>query len=600
MDIRERYERAKLTRDMYPEFVEFCREAMAFLGFKMTWMQADIAHQMQYGSDKQLIEAQRGEAKSTIACIYGLWALVQQPSHRVLLISGSQDKADENGMLMHGLLHKWPRLEYLKPDKYAGDRVSTVEFDVHYSLKGIDKSASVNCIGVTASLQGLRADILLPDDIETTKNGLTATQRDHLALLSREFTSICTHGRILYLGTPQTKDSVYNGLPARGFEVRIWPGRFPTLEQEEAMQGNLAPSVVQRMELLGDRCRSGGGLDGSRGWPTDPHRFDEEELCSKELDQGPETFELQFMLNTRLMDEARQQLKLRDLIVPDIAHDSVPETLAWAADPRLLWPSVQGLEALRAELHRPASTSEQYTPLRDLCMTVDPAGEGGDELAFCIGGVVGPYIHVAAWGGLRGGFADQNLEKLVQLIIEFNVKRVVVEKNMGAGAVTKLLLNYMNGTGPDGKRRVSGVGVDEEYSTGQKERRIIDSIRPILQRHRLVLHRRAVQMDAELTRQYSADKRLQYSGLYQLQNITTDRGSLLKDDRVDVLEQLCRQLVGYLVIDEEKEQRTREKREMLAFIQDPMGTGNHKPAQRGRNHAALRRRFGRRGGAQRA
>ena len=591
MDALERYERAQLTRDMYPEFDEFCYAAMEHLGFKMTWMQTDIARYMQHEPDKLMVSAQRGEAKSTIACLYGLWALVQQPSSRVLLISGSQDKADENGILMHGMLHKWSTLEYLKPDKNAGDRVSTVEFDVHYSLKGIDKSASVNCMGITSSLQGVRADVLIPDDVETSRNGLTATQRDHLTLLSREFTSICTHGRILYLGTPQTKDSVYNGLPARGFSVRAWPGRFPTVEQEEAYGDTLAPSILERMQLLGDKCRSGGGLDGSRGWCTDPHRFDELELQAKELDQGPETFELQFMLNTRLMDEARQQLKLKDLIVPDISHDAVPETLAWAADPRLLWNTVPGLEPLKAELHRPASTSESYTKLRDLCMTVDPAGAGGDEMAFCVGGTLGPYIHVVAWGGFKGGFADQNLEHLVQLVLKYDVKRVVVEKNMGAGAVTRLIQNYFSGAGPDGTRRVKGVGVTDATATGHKERRIIDSIRPILQRHRLILHKSAVLMDAEMLKQYSMDRRVQYSGLYQMQNITTERNCLLKDDRVDVLEQLVRQLVDYLVIDEDKEQRSREAREMREFILNPMGTQGRSTKSYGSKHKAVRRRF---------
>lgn len=594
MDIRERFERARLVRDMYPEFRDFCRDAMEFLGFSTTWMQDDIAHWMQYGPDRQMTEAQRGEAKSTVACIYGIWALIQSPQFRVLLISGSQDKADENGMLMHRLIFHWPLLAYMKPDKTAGDRVSTTEFDIHHQLKGIDKSASVKCIGITSSLQGLRADVLIPDDVETTLNGLTAVRRGQLETLTKEFTSICTHGRIMYLGTPQTKDSIYNRLPQRGFEVRIWPGRFPTAEQEKAYGNHLAPSILDRMARLGDRCRSGGGLDGSRGWPTDPQRFDEEALCSKEMDQGPETFELQFMLNTALMDAMRQQLKLKDLIVGDFAHDSVPEVVTWAADPRLQWEAPQGLEVLKPELYRPGSMADHFTKPKSVTMTVDPASDGGDELAFAIGGVVGPFVHVMGWGGYRGGFADKNLEKLVQLIKRFDVKHVVVEKNMGAGAVTRLIQNYFNGLDEHGNRRVTGVAVTDANASGQKERRIIDSIRPILQRHRLVLHKSAVDMDAELIQEYPADRRLTYSGLYQMRNITTDRGSLTKDDRIDALEQLCRQLVDFLVIDEEKEQRVREKAEMQEFINDPMGTNRFTQSKsRGPRHKAVRRRFGR-------
>jgi len=595
MDIRERFERARLMRDMYPEFKDFCRDAMAFLGFDMTWMQYDIAEWMQHGPDLQMTEAQRGEAKSTIACIYGIWALIQNPQCRVLLVSGSQDKADENGMLMHGLIGRWDRLTYLKPDKYAGDRVSTCEFDVHHSLKGIDKSASVNCIGITASLQGLRADVLIPDDIETTKNGLTATQRGQLEVLSREFTSICDHGRVMYLGTPQTKDSIYNRLPQRGFQVRIWPGRFPNKEQEQAYGVHLAPSILERMAKLGDRCRSGGGLDGSKGWPTDPHRFDESALCAKEMDQGPEGFELQFMLNTALMDAMRQQLKLKDLIVGDFAHDSVPEVLTWAADPRLLVPAPAGLEVLKPELYRAGSMAEHYTKPKSITMCVDPASDGGDEMAFAIGGVVGPFMHVLGWGGYRGGFADTNLEKLVQLVRRFEVTNVVVEKNMGAGAVTRLIQNYFNGQDEEtGKRRVTGVAVTDANASGQKERRIIDSIRPVLQRHRLVLHKSALDMDAELIREYPADRRVQYSGLYQMHNITTDRGSLTKDDRIDALEQLVRQLVDFLVVDEEKEKQVREKAELQNFINDPLGSNQFKQSKsHGHRHRAIRRRFGR-------
>ena len=164
MDIRERFDKATLVREMYPRFADFCRDAMEFLGFDMTWMQEDIADFMQDGPDKSMVAAQRGEAKSTIACIYGVWSLVQNPACRVLLISGAGDKAAENGMLMHGLVHNWELLDYLRPDKYSGDRTSTEKFDVHWSLKGVDKSPSVCCLGITASLQGYRADVLIPDD----------------------------------------------------------------------------------------------------------------------------------------------------------------------------------------------------------------------------------------------------------------------------------------------------------------------------------------------------------------------------------------------------------------------------------------------------
>lgn len=593
MDSRQRWAKAQLIRDMYPEFVDFCRDAMEYLGFRLTWMQADMAMYMQHGPAEQMVQAQRGEAKSTVACLYGVWSLTQNPSVRVMLVSGAEDKAKENGILMKRLIMQWDILDYLRPDKSAGDRTSDLEFDVHWSLRGVDKSASVNCLGLTGSLQGYRADILIPDDIETTKNGLTATGREHIALLSREFSSIVTHGRIMYLGTPQTRESIYNNLPRRGYDVRIWPGRFPSIEEEERYGEHLAPSILERLAVLGDKCRTGRGLDGSRGWSTDPERYTEEDLCKKELDQGPEGFQLQFMLDTTLSDAMRQQLKLRDLIFGDFSADMVPERLSWAASKNLRMDIPKEFPLAKAELFLPAFTSEAYCPVQSITMTVDPASDGGDELAFAIGGVCGPYIHLLAVGGFKGGFAEDNLEKLVALVLKFGVRVVLVERNMGAGAVTKLIQNYFNGIDETtGKRRVTGVGIDERWASGQKEKRIIDTLRPVIQRHRMVVHKAAFDMDLDMLKQYPMDKRAVRSFFHQLHSITTDKGSLEKDDRLDAVEALVRELVGFLVVDEDMEQRKREAAEVKDFMNDPLGSASRKTTQttKTRSHRAMRRR----------
>ena len=594
MEIHERFAKAHMVREMYPRFADFCADAMDFLGYSLTWMQEDIANYLQDGPDKSMVAAQRGEAKSTIACIFGVWWLTQIPQDCVLLISGAGEKAAENGVLMHGLIHNWDLLDYLRPDRQAGDRTSTEKFDVHWSLKGVNKSPSVSCLGITASLQGYRAQLLIPDDIETTKNGLTATQRNHLVTLSKEFTSICTHGKILYLGTPQTRESVYNGLPSRGFEVRVWPGRFPAAKELDKYGPSLAPSVRERMAMLGPRCQTGKGLDGSRGWSTDPERYSEEDLVSKELDQGPETFELQFMLNTALSDEARQQLKLRDLIVGDFSHEQVPESVFWAAEPSKRWAPPQAFPVNQVEMYRAAGLTEAFASLKAITMYIDPAGNGGDEVAFAIGGAIGPYIHLLCIGGWKGGISDSNLDKLVELCKRFAVKTVLVEKNLGAGTVTKLVQNHFYGLDESGRKRLEGVGIDERTATGQKERRIIDTIRPVMQKHRLVVHTSAIEYDLECLQQYPQQERDVRSVWHQMHNITTDRGSLAKDDRLDALEGLVRELTGFLVTDEEKEKRARDASRAKLFLNDPLGTAKYKqqPAPR-RQHKSAKRRFGR-------
>ena len=164
MDIKTRFQHADFLAEQYENFVDFAEDGMAFLGFDLTWMQADIAEYMQSGPRLRMVMAQRGEAKSTLAALYAVWRIIQRPSTRVLIISGGEKQALEVVNFIVRLIQTWDILECLRPDRQAGDRTSIEAFDVHYALKGLDKSPSVACVGINANLPGKRADLLIPDD----------------------------------------------------------------------------------------------------------------------------------------------------------------------------------------------------------------------------------------------------------------------------------------------------------------------------------------------------------------------------------------------------------------------------------------------------
>lgn len=584
MDTRLRFAHAELVAEQYASFVDFAHDGMAFLGFPLTDMQGDISEYMQYGPRLRMVMAQRGEAKSTLAALYAVWRIIQRPSTIVLIVSGGEKQASEVATLVVRLITTWDILEYLRPDKNAGDRASVEAFDVHYALKGLNKSPSVACVGITANLPGKRADLLIPDDVETTKNGMTATQRAQLMHLTKEFSSICISGDILYLGTPQTKDSVYNTLPGRGYGVRIWPGRFPTPDEVEKYGSRLAPYVADRL-LADSSLQTGGGVDGTRGKPTDPARYDEEALREKELDQGPEGFALQFMLDTSLADAARQQLKLSDFLVANFDSDRVPEVLVYQAAPKY---------AAQLPVSFPVPMTTMYNPVPVDCafvvpgmrmMYIDPAGGGADEMAFGISTAVGPYIHVLDVGGLKGGLSGKNPGLLCDLIRKHEVTVVQVESNMGHGLfeinlraeLEKRATGYTDReTGevfpPD--PFFKGVGVIGEYSTNQKERRIIDSMVSAAQRHRIILHRQVFESDELYGRQHSADKRNLYSVFQQISSITTDRNSLAHDDRIEALAGCVRYWKGVLALDENKAAEARKMADARNFMANPMGYAN--------------------------
>lgn len=579
MDNRLRFGHARVVAEQYASFRDFAEDGMSFLGFDTTDMQADIAEFMCNGPRLRMVMAQRGEAKSTLAALYAVWCLIQRPSYRVLVVSGGEKQASEVATLIIRLITSWDILEYLRPDKLAGDRSSIESFDVHWALKGLDKSPSVACVGITANLQGKRADLLMADDIETTKNGLTATQRGQLLQLSKDFSSICTHGDILYLGTPQTKDSIYNTLPSRGFTVRIWPGRFPTAEEQAKYGNKLAPFLSERIAANPDITR-GGGIDGTKGQAADPGRYTEEDLCDKELDQGPEGFQLQYMLDTSLSDAARQQLKLEHLLVANYDWDRLPEVQVYQASPKYE-------VALQADF--PISLQRMYHPVPVDClftkpkeapmMFIDPAGGGVDELGWGVSSSIGPYIHLLDVQGWLGGLCANNISRILACCIKYGITIIRCESNMGHGLfeinlraeIAKAIIAAEEDRDFVRMRALKAIGVVGEYSTGQKERRIIDSFVSATQRHKVIIHPQVFESDRICGAQHSVDKREQYSFFYQFANITTDRGSLPHDDRLEVAAGAVRHWKTVLVIDEDKEADKRSAAEAKEFVNNPMG-----------------------------
>lgn len=573
MELKLRFAQAQLLAEHYKSFRDFAEDGMVFLGFSLTDMQGDISEFMEKGPSKRMVMAQRGEAKSTLAALYAVWLLIQRPSTRVLIVSGGEQQASEVALLVIRLIMQWDILEYLRPDKLAGDRTSVEAFDVHYALKGLDKSPSVACIGITANLQGKRADLLIADDIETTKNGMTVTQRGQLLQLSKDFSAICTHGDILYLGTPQTKDSIYNTLPGRGFTVMIWPGRYPTPEEQEKYGERLAPFLVDRIRADPSLC-SGGGLDGTKGKPADPGRYTEADLCEKELDRGPEDFQLQYMLDTSLADAARQQLKLSNLIVANYDWELLPEICVWQAAPRYEVALPGWFPIHLQKMYHPVPMDCKFVkPKEAPMMFIDPAGGGADELAFGISAAVGPFIHLLDVGGVKGGI-DKAFDPIIKRILKYGIEVVRCESNMGHGLFEKNLISQIEEykrSNPMDVHRLKGVGVVGEYSKGQKERRIIDSFVSASQRHRIVIHKAVFDSEEEFAAQHSVDKRKEFSFFYQFENITTDRDSLVHDDRVEAAAGAVRHWGGVLVIDAEKAAEQRSAEEARKYMENPMG-----------------------------
>jgi hypothetical protein len=569
-----RWEKLRVLQSHYVNFRTFLHDAMEELGFSVTEIQADIADYLEFGPSYKMVQAQRGQAKSTITAIYAVWRLIHAPNLRVLILSAGGDLASDIARLCIRLIESMEVLECLRPDKNAGDQTANDGYDIHHSLKGIDKSASLACIGITGNLQGKRADLLIADDIESSKNSQTALMRERLMHLTRDFTSINREGDIIYLGTPQSIDSIYSSLPARGFAVRIWTGRYPSPAQRIKFGGYLAPIIAKRLDA-DPSLGTGGGTTGLDGKPIDPRIMSEEALVKKELDQGRSYFLLQHMLMTDLADEDKYPLKLRNAIFMPLSYTHASTAMVWmpAAQNLITLPmesGIAGTEVFSGQLMGDAA----IMPYEAKIMFVDPAGGGanGDETGWAVLGFLAGYIYVLAAGGVKGGYDDAMMLQLANTAIMCKVDSVVIEPNFGHGAMKNVFLPVLRRQLALPENVGIQIGVeDSEYAQGRKEQRICDVLEPVINNHKLVFNQDLLQADVKSVSHYPMDKRKVYQLLFQIAHITRDVGSLLKDDRVDGLAGGVRYFADRLARDADLEAQRRAEKAELDWMKNPTG-----------------------------
>ena len=563
-----RWERLKLLQEHYASFIPFLEDVMEELGFSTTEIQKDIGGYIAYGPQYLMVQAQRSQAKTTIAAAFAVWYLMHNPSGRVLIVSAGGDQATDIATLIVRIIMNMDVLACMRPDKSAGDRTSVEGFDIHHSLKGIDKSASVDCIGIDANLQGRRADLLIPDDIESSKNSATPTQRAKLLHLTKDFTSINSTGRIIWLGTPQTMESIYNSLPSRGVVTRIWPGRYPTPEQRAHYGANLAPLIAQRLDK-NPSLATGGGMLGDQGKPIDTALLDEDTLQKKERDQGTAYFQLQHMLNTAMMDALRYPLKPDRMVVLDAAGELFPLTVVRGMVAAAMKDYAVHEHAFKLAV--PHDISRETAKLQSVVAYIDPAGGGqnADETAYAVAGFLNGNVYLLAVGGIPGGYGDAQLELLAKRIAPYetigNGPLVVkIEKNMGFGAFRAVFTPIL-------RKHCKLAGIEDDLVTGQKEARIINTLEPVIGRGSLIVTENAIRHDLETSSLYAPALRLTYSFFYQLSKISLTRNALIHDDRLDAVEGAVRHFNEALALDQQKQLAALAAKAHAEAISDPLG-----------------------------
>lgn len=473
-----------------------------------TPVQYDIGNYLQNGPRRSVIEAFRGVGKSWLTSAFVCWLLLNNPQLKILVVSASKERADAFSTFVKRLINEIPMLQHLAPQD--GQRDSVIAFDVGPATP--DHSPSVKSVGITGQITGSRADVLIADDVEVPNNSATQMMRDKLSEAVKEFDAILKPGgRIIYLGTPQTEMSLYNQLPERGYEVRIWPSLYPELSKVESYKGRLAPLITKALEEDPDQA----------GKPTDPKRFGEEDLMERRASYGRAGFALQFQLDTSLSDGDRYPLKVADLIVQNLGPTMAHLKLAWAAAPEVCINDLPNVALTGDRFYRPMWHSPDMSEYTGAVMSIDPSGRGKDETGYAIVKALAGNLFLTEAGGISGGYEESTLEALAYAAKRNQVKYIIIEANFGDGMFTQLLKPILG--------RIYPCAVEEVKHSTQKEARIIDTLEPVLSGHRLIVDQKVIQNDFDTARD------IKYSLFYQLTRITRDRGALVHDDRLDAL-----------------------------------------------------------------
>ena len=123
------------------------------------------------------------------------------------------------------------------------------------------------------------------------------------------------------------------------------------------------------------------------------------------------------------------------------------------------------------------------------------------------------------------------------------------------------------------------MDIEETRANVRKEDRIIDSLEPVLNQHRLIVDRAVVEWDYASNKDVAPEHRLQYMLFYQMSRMCREKGAVKHDDRLDCLSQAVQYYTEALAISAHNVIRERKREEWESLLQDfiesPQNSANH-------------------------
>ena len=121
--------------------------------------------------------------------------------------------------------------------------------------------------------------------------------------------------------------------------------------------------------------------------------------------------------------------------------------------------------------------------------------------------------------------------------------------------------------------------MDEVRANVRKEDRIIDSLEPVLNQHRLIVDRGVIDWDYNSNKDSPPESRLLYMLFYQMSRMCRMKYAVKHDDRLDCLAMGVKYFTDALSISAQEQINLRKREEwddiLEQFLDDPQGSANH-------------------------
>ena len=204
--------------------------------------------------------------------------------------------------------------------------------------------------------------------------------------------------------------------------------------------------------------------------------------------------------------------------------------------------------------------------------SVDPSGRGTDETAACYLSQKNGIIYLHEVRAYRDGYSDNTLLDILKGCRKYGVSSLVIETNFGDGIVSELFKKHLIQTRQN-------IGIEEVRANVRKEDRIIDSLEPILNQHRLIVNRDVIDWDYKSNPDAAPEQRLLYMLFYQMSRMCRMKYAVKHDDRLDCLAMGVKYFTDALSISAQEQINLRKNEEfkdiLEGFLDDPQSMTNH-------------------------